>query len=688
METKLLLRNYFTPILLLICCCMPAFAQRQDILLNDHWNFRFSHQVQKNTAVRVDLPHTWNTQDALSGKPDYKRGIGNYEKTLFIRSEWQGKRLFLRFEGVNSVANLFINNLHVGEHRGGYGAFIFEITGKVEYGKENSILVRVNNGEQLDVMPLVGDFNFYGGIYRDVHLLITDEVCISPLDYASPGVRLIQDSVSHKYARIEALVDISNGSDKVQEIELKICVRDGKKAVTERKEKFSLSENSDTQQRLVCEIINPRLWNGRQDPFLYQAEITLTRDGQVIDKVTQPLGLRFYRIDPNLGFFLNGKHLPLHGVCRHQDRSEIGNALHLRHHEEDAAMMAEMGVNAVRLAHYPQATCFYDLMDQYGMIVWAEIPFIGPGGYMDKGFVDLPAFRNNGKEQLRELIRQHYNHPSICVWGLFNELTQAGDDPTEYVEELNKVAKQEDRTRLTTAASNRPATEPMNFITDVIAWNRYDGWYGGTPSDMGKWLDETHKKYPELRIAVSEYGAGASIYHQQDSLKKPEPTGWWHPENWQTYYHAENWKTITARPYLWGSFVWNMFDFGAAHRTEGDRPGINDKGLVTFDRKIRKDAFYFYKANWNKEEPVLYLAGRRHTTRQLRMQTIVAFTNQPETELFVNGQSYGKAKPDEYAMLEWQNVALQEGENEIQVVSKNKKLTLSDSFRCRLEPSY
>ncbi|MGP1420428.1 MAG: beta-glucuronidase LacZ4 [Tannerella sp.] len=688
MKTKNVLRNYFTPVVLLICCCMPAFAQRQDILLNDRWNFRFSHQVQKNTEVRVDLPHTWNAQDALSGKPDYKRGIGNYGKKLFIRSEWQSKRLFLRFEGVNSVTNLFINNLHVGEHRGGYGAFIFEITGKVEYGKENFILVRVNNGEQLDVMPLVGDFNFYGGIYRDVHLLITDEVCISPLDYASPGVRLIQDSVNHKYARIEALVEVSNGSDKAQEIELGICVRDGKRTVTERKEKFSLSGNSDTQRRLVCEIINPRLWNGRQDPFLYQAEVTLTRNGHVIDQVTQPLGLRFYRIDPNLGFILNGKHLPLRGVCRHQDRSEIGNALHLQHHEEDAALMAEMGVNAVRLAHYPQATCFYDLMDRYGIIVWAEIPFVGPGGYMDKGFVNLPAFRSNGKEQLRELIRQHCNHPSICVWGLFNELTQAGDDPTEYIEELNRVAKQEDMTRPTTAASNRPATEPMNFITDAIAWNRYDGWYGGTPSDLGKWLDDTHKKYPELRIAVSEYGAGASIYHQQDTLKKPEPAGWWHPENWQTYYHAENWKTIASRPYLWGSFVWNMFDFGAAHRTEGDRPGINDKGLVTFDRKVRKDAFYFYKANWNKEEPVLYLAGRRHTTRHRRMQTIVAFTNQPEAELFVNGQSYGKAKPDEYATLEWQNVALKEGENEIQIVSKNKKLTLSDYFRCRLESLY
>lgn len=689
MATPFLLRNYFTPIVLLLCCCMPASAQqRQDILLNDHWNFRFSHQVQKNTEVRVDLPHTWNAQDALSGKPDYKRGIGNYGKKLFIRSEWQGKRLFLRFDGVNSVTNLFINNLHVGEHRGGYGAFIFEITGKVEYGKENSILVRVNNGEQLDVMPLVGDFNFYGGIYRDVHLLITDEVCISPLDYASPGVRLIQDSVSHKYARIEALVEVSNGSDKAQEIELGICVRDGKRTVTERNEKFSLSGNSDMQRRLVCEIKDPHLWNGRQDPFLYRAEVTLTRNGHVIDQVTQPLGLRFYRIDPNLGFILNGNHLSLRGVCRHQDRSEIGNALHLQHHEEDAALMAEMGVNAVRLAHYPQATCFYDLMDRYGIIVWTEIPFVGPGGYMDKGFVNLPAFRSNGKEQLRELIRQHCNHPSICVWGLFNELTQAGDDPTEYIEELNRVAKQEDMTRPTTAASNRPATEPMNFITDAIAWNRYDGWYGGTPSDLGKWLDDTHKKYPELRIAVSEYGAGASIYHQQDSLKKPEPAGWWHPENWQTYYHAENWKTIASRPYLWGSFVWNMFDFGAAHRTEGDRPGINDKGLVTFDRKVRKDAFYFYKANWNKEEPVLYLAGRRHTVRRQRMQTIVAFTNQPEAELFVNGRSYGKANPDEYAVLKWQNVTLQEGENEIQVVSKNKELTLSDSFRCRVESLY
>lgn len=682
MKTVLLQSSRLVSVVLFMLYGMSMFAQRQDILLNNDWNFRFSHQVQKGTEVRVDLPHTWNAQDALSGKIDYKRGIGNYEKNLFIRPEWKGKRLFIRFEGVNNIADVFINRRHIGEHRGGYGAFIFEITGKVEYGKENSILVRVNNGEQLDIMPLVGDFNFYGGIYRDVHLLITDETCISPLDYASPGVRLIQDSVSHRYAKVRAIVDLSNGSSGNQEVELNVRLLDGQRVVKEGTKNVNLSGNEVMQQELTFEIDQPHLWNGRQDSFLYQAEVTLFRNGQMVDRVTQPLGLRFYRIDPDKGFFLNGKHLPLQGVCRHQDRSEVGNALRPQHHEEDVALMLEMGVNAVRLAHYPQATYFYDLMDKNGIIVWAEIPFVGPGGYNDKGFVDLPAFRANGKEQLKELIRQHYNHLSICVWGLFNELTELGDNPVEYIKELNVLAHQEDTTRPTTSASNQMGD--LNFITDAIAWNRYDGWYGGTPADLGKWLDRMHKDHPEICIAISEYGAGASIYHQQDSLVKTVPTSWWHPENWQTYYHIENWKTISSRPYVWGSFVWNMFDFGAAHRTEGDRPGINDKGLVTFDRKVRKDAFYFYKANWNREEPMLYLTGKRNTVRTQRLQTITAFTNLSGAELFVNGKSYGKAIPDSYAILEWKNVELEPGENEIKVVSTNKKLPLSDSFHCRL----
>ncbi|MFS2855978.1 glycoside hydrolase family 2 TIM barrel-domain containing protein [Bacteroides ovatus] len=682
MKTVLLQSSRLVSVVLFMLYGMSMFAQRQDILLNNDWNFRFSHQVQKGTGVRVDLPHTWNAQDALSGKIDYKRGIGNYEKNLFIRPEWKGKRLFIRFEGVNNIADVFINRRHIGEHRGGYGAFIFEITGKVEYGKENSILVRVNNGEQLDIMPLVGDFNFYGGIYRDVHLLITDETCISPLDYASPGVRLIQDSVSHRYAKVRAIVDLSNGSSGNQEVELNVRLLDGQRVVKEGTKNVNLSGNEVMQQERTFESDQPHVWNGRHEPFLYQAEVTLFRNGQMVDRVTQPLGLRFYRIDPDKGFFLNGKHLPLQGVCRHQDRSEVGNALRPQHHEEDVALMLEMGVNAVRLAHYPQATYFYDLMDKNGIIVWAEIPFVGPGGYNDKGFVDLPAFRANGKEQLKELIRQHYNHPSICVWGLFNELTELGDNPVEYIKKLNVLAHQEDTTRPTTSASNQMGD--LNFITDAIAWNRYDGWYGGTPADLGKWLDRMHKDHPEICIAISEYGAGASIYHQQDSLVKTVPTSWWHPENWQTYYHIENWKTISSRPYVWGSFVWNMFDFGAAHRTEGDRPGINDKGLVTFDRKVRKDAFYFYKANWNREEPMLYLTGKRNTVRTQHLQTITAFTNLSGAELFVNGKSYGKAIPDSYAILEWKNVELEPGENEIKVVSTNKKLPLSDSFHCRL----
>ena len=348
----------------------------------------------------------------------------------------------------------------------------------------------------------------------------------------------------------------------------------------------------------------------------------------------------------------------------------MGNALRPSHHDEDVALMLEMGVNAVRLAHYPQASYMYDLMDKYGIITWAEIPFIGPGGYADKGFVDQQSFRENGKLQLIELIRQHYNHPAICFWGIFNEIKELGDNPVEYVKELHALSKQEDPTRFTTSASNQNGD--LNFITENIAWNRYDGWYGSTPRTLAQFLDKTHEKYPQLRIGISEYGAGASIYHQQDSLKQTVPTAWWHPENWQTYYHIENWKIIAERPFIWGTFVWNMFDFGAAHRTEGDRPGINDKGLVTFDRKVKKDAFYFYKANWNKQEPMLHLAEKRSLLRVKSQQTIMAFTTAPQVELFINGVSLGKQKADAFATVVWKGVNMQEGENVIRVVALGK----------------
>ena len=576
------------------------------------------------------------------------------------------------------MSNVFVNGKHIGEHRGGYGAFVFEITDKVEYGKENTLLVRVNNGEQLDVMPLVGDFNFYGGIYRDVHLLLTDNLCISPLDYASSGVYLIQQQVTDKQATICARVNLSNGTGELRKVVLRLQVNDGKKTVYETEKEVSMIPHTDVQVENIEFILkNPRLWNGMQDPFMYQAVLTLIKDGKELDKVEQPLGLRYYVTDPDKGFFLNGKHLPLHGVCRHQERAEVGNALYPVHHEEDTRIMLDMGVNAVRLAHYPQATYMYDLMDKHGIVTWAEIPFVGPGGYADKGFVDQPSFRENGKEQLKEMIRQHYNHPSICFWGLFNELKEQGDNPVEYIKELNAIAHQEDPTRPTTSASNQEGA--LNFITDHIAWNRYDGWYGATPATLATWLDATHKNHPEMKIAISEYGAGASIYHQQDSLVQTVPGSWWHPENWQTEYHIQNWKIINERPYVWASFVWNMFDFGAAHRTEGDRPGINDKGLVTHDRKIKKDAYYFYRANWNPE-PMIYIAGRRNVNRVKPLVDVQVFSNVEEVILIVNDCQCGKMKPDSLKVCLFKDVPLRKGRNEIEVRANDSKKQLID--RC------
>lgn len=656
---------------------MQTLAQRENILINQDWNFRFSHQVDKNSSRRVDLPHTWNAQDALSGKPDYKRGIGNYDKKLFIRSEWKGKRLFLRFEGANCVSNVFINGKQIGEHRGGYGAFIFEITDKVNYGKDNTVLVRVNNGEQLDVMPLVGDFNFYGGIYRDVHLLVTEDICISPLDYASPGVYLFQQHVGEKQAAVLARINLSNGTEHPRQATLRLQVKEGDKVVYQADKKVTVAPHTSVQpEEMSFTLLNPRLWNGREDPFMYQTVITLVKDGKEIDKVEQPLGLRYYATDADRGFFLNGKHLPLHGVCRHQEWAEVGNALRPMHHEEDTRLMLEMGVNAIRLAHYPQATYMYDLMDRNGIVTWAEIPFVGPGGYADKGFVDQPSFRENGKEQLKEMIRQHFNHPSICFWGLFNELKENGDNPLEYIKELNVLAHQEDPTRPTTSASNQGGA--INFITDNIAWNRYDGWYGATPATLASWLDKTHQAHPEIKIAISEYGAGASIYHQQDSLVQTSPGSWWHPENWQTEYHIQNWKIISERPYVWGSFVWNMFDFGAAHRTEGDRPGINDKGLVTHDRKVKKDAFYFYKANWNPE-PMVYIAGHRSVNRVKPVTEVQIFSNCAEVTLKVNGQIIKKMQPDGVKVCIFKDIRLEKGENNIEVSAKNGKRVITDA---------
>ena len=653
-------------------------AERKNILLNENWMFRLNYQATSGTERRVDLPHTWNAQDALSGKPDYYRGLGNYEKTLFIPSQWKGKRIFVKFEGANSITHFFVNAKHVGEHKGGYTAFTFEITQFVEYGKENKLLARVNNAPTLDVMPLVGDFNYYGGIYRDVHLLITEPICISPLDHSSSGVYLIQEKVTKEQAQIQAKIMLSNTLRQPEKAILKIKITDkNNKTITTKTQNIEIPAGENTYPVYTqLQIEKPHLWNGRIDPYLYKVEVTLEKDNETIDKIIQPLGLRYYSVDPEKGFFLNGEPYRLKGVCRHQDRSEIGNALKPQHHEEDVAIIQEIGANAVRLSHYPQATYLLDLLDKHGIIAWSEIPFVGPGGYLDRGFVDSETFKKNGKQQLIEMIKQHFNHPSICFWGLYNELKMEGDNPVEYLKELNKIAHEIDPTRLTTAASFQDGE--INQITDLIAWNKYFGWYGGPPSGMAEWADKTHQTFPNLKIAVSEYGAGASIYHQQDTLKPAVPVSWWHPENWQTYYHIENWKILKERPYLWGTFIWAMFDFGSSIRTEGDTYGRNDKGLVTMDRKTKKDAFYFYKANWN-EEPMIYIAEKRNQKREKPETTVTIFSNIREVELIINGKSMGTKTPNEVSVLTWEKVPLISGKNQIEAVAKTKKEKYKDT---------
>lgn len=650
-------------------------AQRQIFNLNNNWKFRYGYEVKRNATALVNLPHTWNTKDALGGNIDYYRGIGVYTKKLEIKPEWKNKRVVLRFLGANLVTNVFINGKHVGEHRGGYTAFAFDITSYVKFGKENLVTVKVNNAPQLDIMPLVGDFNFYGGLYRDCELYVTEPDCISLLDYGSEGVYLHQDKVTNKKAAIRAVVKTLGDNP----VTVKINVLDdlGNNIFSDSK---SVGKNNSSfkETTIPIEIKNPHLWNGVFDPYMYNVEIQLLKEGKIIDQVNQPLGLRYFHVDPNKGVFLNGKHIQLRGVCRHQDRPELGNALASFHHKEDMDIIKDMGANALRMSHYPHDQYMYELTDDEGIVVWSEIPFVGPGGYADKGFVDMESFKKNGENQLKEMIRQNMNHPSILFWGLFNELKEYGDNPISYVKELQDLTRIEDPSRITTSASNQSGD--LNKITDLISWNLYFGWYGGNVSDIGKWADDMHVEMPNTPIGISEYGAGASIVHQKEELKKTNPNSYWHPENWQTHFHEAHWKEIDKRPFLWGTFIWNLFDFGAAHRTEGEKSGKNDKGIVTFDRKDKKDAFYFYKANWNKNDPMIRIAERRLVNRTKAKQTIKVYSNQKNVTLWVNGKKHAPSNID-YSRFYF-NITLLSGENEIIAKSKNN---LKDTIKINLK---
>lgn len=671
----------FTCLLSLLTFFNSANAQsmRKYVNLNQNWQFHFAYDFTKDAATQqITVPHTWNAQEPLQGIANYNRTSAIYQKQLNILPEWMGKRLFLYFEGVNSVASILVNHKFISEHKGGYTAFCIEITNYVKPGK-NTLAVHVSNAYRLDVLPLHGDFNVYGGIHRPVSLIITEQNCITPLDYASPGIYISQKNVSKQQADVTVLTKLSLKNTTGLKLKTSILDRN-KKTIASTVDEVN---NSNITQNYT--ISNPILWDGKQNPYLYSVEVTLLQNNNIIDQIVQPLGLRYYSVDTNKGFFLNGKYLNLYGVGRHEDIAGKGSALSNEDNDKDMALITELGATAVRLTHYPQNHHFYNLADTNGLVLWSEIPLVGPGGYTGTGYINSAELKSQIRETLIALIRQNYNHPSIIFWGIFNELKLNYDDPEPFLKELDNLAKQEDPYRLTTLASNLGA-DKFNHITDLMAWNQYFGWYGNSFNEVATWADKTHKALPNTPIALSEYGAGGSPFKHIEELKQPDPGGKFHPEEWQTAFHETHWQLLKDRPFIWGKFVWVLADFGSSIRTEGDNDGINDKGLVTYDRSIKKDAFYFYKANWSKQ-PVLYIAERRNDQRKKTTSNIKLYTNAPEAELWVNGIKQGKKAKNDINIAEWNGVKLMSGKNTIVAKAKINGKTIEDCCEWFVKPT-
>lgn len=664
-----------TVVLATIACA--GYSQRLVRNLNRAWEFTPGWEVRAGVSEPINVPHTWNL-DALAALPTYHRGLMNYFRRVDVPREWAGKRVYLRFKGANQTADVYINSKHIGQHKGGYTAFCFDVTPLVNFGASNSIWVRLTNAQDMDVMPLVGDFNMYGGIYRDVELLVTPAMHISPTDYASSGVYVTPTFVSPEKASLTVRAMINGTSGTTGDV--RFFVRDASGAALDSVvSRVKIGASGSETVMAMFNISKPHLWHSTVDPNLYKADVVVYSmdKAKKVDKdsVGVNFGLRTVEIDANNQFLLNGKPFRIQGVTRHEDVALLGNAMYAQDHERDVQIMRDMGVNAVRLTNYPQSDYFLDLCDRAGIMVWSEIPFTGPGLNRDKGYNDSEAFRENGEQQLVEMIRQQYNHPSIIVWGLFNELTQRGDDPLNYLRSLAETAKNEDPYRLTAGASNQDGA--INFVTDLVGFNKTDGWIAGLPADIGTWGASVRKDFPKLKVALSDYGAGASIYQHQDSLLKPVAASYWHPEQWQSYLHEQYWRVISTKNYFWGTFVGAMFDFGSASRREGTRAGINDHGLVTFDRTVKKDAYYFYKANWNKDERFVYLASRRFVERSTPVQTFTVYSPCEMVQLIINGEPLAQIASDGQGTFVWRGCKLRRGENLIEARSIDG---LTDSY--------
>jgi beta-galactosidase len=657
-----------------------AFA-RENTRLDSDWKF----QSGENTnAAAVDfndadwqvvaLPHNWGWENAQQGK-DYYRGPGWYRRELDIAPE-TSKRYFLRFEAASLVADVYLNGKLLGEHRGGFGAFCFEITTNLSASGTNLLAVRVDNTRFPDIAPLSGDFAVYGGLYRPAHLIVTGEENFTLLDHGSPGVAWLQTSVNETQAVLDVTAQISNGTKTRQLQTLIATVLDASgSVVASNEEEITLAAKMTSPCFLRVTVPQPHLWNGRKDPYLYKAVVELRSTDGVVDSVEQPIGLRYCSVDPDKGFFLNGQPYHLHGADRHQEYMNKGWAISEADMDEDISLIREIGATVVRCAHYQHSDYFYSLCDQAGILVWAEIPQVNEVNV-------TPQFEETSRNQLLDLIRQNINHPSIFAWSLFNEigLNRNISDPHRELQNLNNLAHGEDPTRTTIGATCTDQFPQMNKIPDLLGWNIYPGWYPGWgPKDnFGALLDKYRYTSRNGGFSVSEYGAGANVQQHEQDPKQPKTDGQWHPEEWQSEIHEAAWAAMKERPFVWGTFVWAMFDFAVSTRHEGGSEGLNDKGLVTRDRKTKKDAFYFYKANWS-DEPVLYIASRRFTERTNAVTDVKIYSNAKEVELSLNGNSQGKRNDGTNGVFVWKNLTLSPGENQIEASAERDGKSMNDS---------
>ena len=593
--------------------------------INKDWAFSLSAKEIPSSFPadweKLDLPFTWNGKDGQDGGNNYLRTKGYFAKTLTKEELTANDIAYIEFQAVNSTAEVFFNGKKLTTHHGGYSTFRVKID-NADIKDENLLVVTADNSPNDFVYPQMADFTFYGGIYRDVNLISVNKEHFDLDYYGTPGIKVTPEMEDGKWEiEVEAFCE--------GEVRFSIFDAEGNK-IAEKTEK---GKNPEAE----FEFDTVHLWDGIADPYLYTAEAVLIADGEEKDRVTARFGCRTFSVDPEKGFFLNGRSYPLRGVSRHQDRPGIGNALLPEHHREDIDLILEVGATTIRLAHYQHSQVFYDLCDEKGLVLWAEIPYISK--HMKNGI-------DNTMSQMTELITQNYNHPSIFVWGLSNEISMGGAADESLLKNhrmLNDLCHKMDKTRPTVVAAVTMAEIDSEYVQmpDLISYNHYFGWYGGTTDMNGPWFDDFHKKYPNRCIGISEYGCEALNWHTS------KPTQGDYTEEYQSFYHEELIKQIIERPYLWATHVWNMFDFAADARSEGGEDGMNHKGLVTFDRKYKKDSFYAYKA-WLNPEKMVHICSKRYIDRVEDETRVTVYSNCDEVELFANGVSVGKQKKGKY----------------------------------------